>query len=240
MSAVFCEGNTVMALWYVILVVTILVFILLHAFVLPRLFLGVHFSVGSPSGRGVKVLREVGGTSIIYSAAVPLKKYISHYILSERDGRKQVVCKVNGALKYINYDIALYDKFNTVFQVLNVREVIEEKGYTKAVDVPAETAYATIYLNEADGVKLENKIYKGISGKRWALFLAVCAIAEILAVFTVRACLANIFGGLFGEAFMYSSDSNALAWVICLAIIVLNAVFMVLIVKLKERQVKKR
>ena len=162
MSAVFCEGNTVMALWYVILVVTILVFILLHAFVLPRLFLGVHFSVGSPSGRGVKVLREVGGTSIIYSAAVPLKKYISHYILSERNGRKQVVCKVNGALKYINYDIALYDKFNTVFQVLNVREVIEEKGYTKAVDVPAETAYATIYLNEADGVKLENKIYKGI------------------------------------------------------------------------------
>ena len=78
-------------LWSVLLAVTVIVFVVLHAVVLPRWFLNVGFSVRAPIGRGVRVIRETNGRSIVYDADVSIRKYIPKYNLSERGGKKQIV-----------------------------------------------------------------------------------------------------------------------------------------------------
>lgn len=229
-------------LWSVLLAVTVIVFVVLHAVVLPRWFLNVGFSVRAPIGRGVRVIRETNGRSIVYDADVSIRKYIPQYILSERGGKKQLVCRAAYGLSYLDFDIVLFDNFNKVTGVLHVKELLSDSGYTGAVDLPDDTAYASIYLNAADGYTRKNKLTARISGKRWLLFLAVSAVIEIFTVFMARACIAHLFGGLFGEIFLYSAESNYIACGVCLLLIVLNAVFMAIAVRVrtgKNKKVKK-
>ena len=204
-------------LWSVLLAVTVIVFVVLHAVVLPRWFLNVGFSVRAPIGRGVRVIRETNGRSIVYDADVSIRKYIPQYILSERGGKKQLVCRAAYGLSYLDFDIVLFDNFNKVTGVLHVKELLSGSGYTGAVDLPDDTAYASIYLNAADGYTRKNKLTARISGK-------------------------HLFGGLFGEIFLYSAESNYIACGVCLLLIVLNAVFMAITVRVrtgKNKKVKK-
>ena len=230
------------ALWSAIFAVAVLLFLALHIFVMPRIFFRVRFRVQSPAGRGVKVVRESSGKSIVYDSDVKIRKYIPQYILSERGGKKQLVCRAAYGLSYLDFDIVLFDNFNKVTGVLHVKELLTDSGYTGAVDLPDDTAYASIYLNAADGYTRKNKLTARISGKRWLLFLAVSAVIEIFTVFMARACIAHLFGGLFGEIFLYSAESNYIACGVCLLLIVLNAVFMAIAVRVrtgKNKKVKK-
>ena len=224
------------ALWIAILVVAIAFFVAMHAAVIPRLFLKVEYDIKSPTGRGVKIIREEGGRSIIYDADFSMRKYIPRYIVSERGGKKVLVCKLAKNVRCVDYDVAIFNHLNEVTDVLHVKDTAGEGGCTRAVDLPADTAYVNVYLNEADGAAVARKLNGKISPKRWAAFLFACAAVEVITVFAVRACLANLFGGIFGEMFLYSSESNAIAIVICALIAALNAVLMFIAVKGKNRR----
>lgn len=224
------------ALWIIILVVAIVFFVAMHAAVIPKLFLKVEYDVKSPTGRGVKAIREENGRSIIYDADFAIRRYIPRYIVSERGGKKVLVCKAGKDVRYLDYDVVIFNHLNEIKDVLHVKEVVKDDGCTRAVDLPADTAYVNVYLNEADGTEIKRKVSGHISAKRWAAFLLACAAVEVITVFAVRACLANLFGGLFGEMFLYSPESNAIAVAICAGIIALNAVLMLIAVKGKNRR----
>ena len=227
------------AVWVIILVVAIAFFVAMHAAVIPRLFLKVEYDIKSPTGRGIKTIREEGGRSIIYDADFSMRKYIPRYIVSERGGKKVLVCKLGKNVRYVDYDVVIFNHLNEIKDVLHFKEAVKEGGCTRAVDLPADTAYINLYLNAADGVEVARKVSGKISSKRWAAFLLACAAVEVITVFAVRACLANLFGGIFGEMFLYSSESNAIAVAICAGIIALNAVLMLIAVKGKNRRTKR-
>ena len=99
------------ALWYVLLAVVAVVFIAMHAFILPRIFLKVRFDLRA-AGRGVRVVNETTGVSIVYEPEAAVRKYIYQYIVSERMDKKCLVLRVNDDLKYIAYDVAVFNSQN--------------------------------------------------------------------------------------------------------------------------------
>ncbi len=228
------------ALWSVVLAVTVIAFVVLHAVILPRWFFNVGFNVRAPIGRGVRIVREPHGRSIVYDADVGIRKYIPQYILSERGGKKQLVCRAAQGLSFLDFDIVLFDNFNKVTGVLHVKELLNGSGYTDPVDLPDDTAYASLYLNAADGYTRKNKLSARIPGRRWLLFLVFSSVIEIFTVFVARVSIAYLFGGLFGEIFLYSAESNFIACGICLILIVLNAVFMAVAVRVRSGKKSKR
>ncbi|MGN0818142.1 MAG: hypothetical protein ACI4L9_04150 [Candidatus Coproplasma sp.] len=218
-------------LWILILVVALAFFVVMHAIILPKIFLRVRFDIKSPIGRGVKVTQDADGRKILYRADANFSKFLNGYVISEIDERKQVVCKVDDNLKYIDYDAVVFDNSNRVCKVMNVKELITEQGYTKPVELPENTAYALIYLNQADGRKFKNDFIRRMHGWWWLLYLLAGVPVDILSVFTIRLCLAKCFGGLFGEIFLTSASSNIIAAIVCAAIFVLNAIVSMLVIK---------
>ena len=222
--------------WIGLLVLTAVVFVVLQAFVYPKVFFKFRYSVNTPTGRGVKVVRETNGRTIVYDGSYFLRKYIPQYLVSERDGKKQLVCKAGEGIRYLAYDVVVFDNFNTVIDVLHVKEVIGEKGQTAPLDLPAQTAFLSVYLSCANEATFRNKLAGGIPGARWVYYFLFCIFTDILAVFSVRACVAMLFGGLYGEYFLYSPVSIAVAGVVCVAVILLNAAIVPLIVRRRGRE----
>ena len=77
-----------MALWILLLIAIIIVFVLVHAVLLPKIFLKVNYEYDTLPDRGVKVVGEINGKSIIYEPDVRIRKFVKQYIVSERNGRK--------------------------------------------------------------------------------------------------------------------------------------------------------
>lgn len=220
------------ALWYVLLAVVAVVFIAMHAFILPRIFLKVRFDLRA-AGRGVRVVNETTGVSIVYEPEAAVRKYIYQYIVSERMDKKCLILRVNDDLKYIAYDVAVFNSQNKICKLMHVRDIISKQGYTDEVQLPRETAYVRLYLTEADGEKVCSSLKGKISGKSWLAFIICCAITEILTVFVSRLCFAQLFGGIYMESFVYSLESNLIASAICVAVVAINIIFMALYVRFK-------
>lgn len=220
------------AVWYVLLAVVLVLFIVMHAVVLPRRFFRGSFET-PVAGRGVKVINEKGGTSIVYEPDMSIKKYIGQYIVSERGGKKRLIMRVADYLRFISVDVALFDSDNRMFDMLTVEDVISKKGYSDVIELPNNTAYVTLHLNAADDKKFAPRRKGGISGKNWAAFLMCCALCELFTVFVSRLCIAKLYGGIYWESFVLSAEGNLIAAAICVAIVALNAAFMFIYVRFK-------
>ncbi|MGN0813806.1 MAG: hypothetical protein ACI4MH_01065 [Candidatus Coproplasma sp.] len=225
------------ALWITIFIVTLAIFVAAHAVILPKIFLKVRFDIDSPTGRGVKATRDADGRKILYETDLKIRKYISGYVVSEKGDGKQVVCKVNDNLKYVDYDIVCFNNSNDVSEVINVKELITDIGYTKPVEISGGAAYVLIYLNEADGKKFKNDYVRGIRNNQWFLCLLAGLPVDVLSVFCIRLCMAKLFGGLFGETFLMSLTGNVVAG--CVSVLVALVNLFITMLALKRRYAKK-
>ena len=230
-----------MAGWYILFIATCILFAVAQFVFLPKIISVLRYRAAEPRGRGRKIVKEVDGESILYDAAPEISHVIPQYILSERGGEKRLICKLNGKVRTVDYDVALFDKEGKIFKVLNVREEVERAGYACEVALPAETEYVSIYLNAADGLR------RGIgapSGKvpkvRFFIYIAAFAAAVFAAVWLLRLCIAHIFGGLFDE--IYLADSSALVETLTLyfVVVLLDVAFALIFVKIKNRKKRGR
>ena len=74
--------------WWMVLIISVLVFTALIAAVLPRIFLKESSSHAVPCDRGLKKIREPDGESILFEPAEAARRYLRQYILSRRGGKK--------------------------------------------------------------------------------------------------------------------------------------------------------
>lgn len=215
-------GVTVEAVWIILLAGTVIAFLFLQTVLFPKLFFRVRFAALEPTGRGVRVIEEQDGRTIVYDGDLSVRKYLPQYLISERGGKKQIVCRVGEGVRYLEYDVAVHDKFNTVTDVLHVREVLSAPGYTSAVDLPEETAFVSLRLNAVDGRQFSARMTGRIPGRNLFLYAVFCLVLNILAVFSARACIANLFGGIYGEAFLYSAESVGIAFAVAVGMLLLE------------------
>lgn len=193
-----------MAVWSVVLAVLAAAFILIHVLILPRVFLRAERGRLPVTGRGVKSVESESGPSIVYEPDPETAKYIKQYSLSERGGKKFLLCKVDEKLKYINFDVAAFDGDGNAVKIFNVKEIITRQGFTEVCELPEETAYATLSVNEADGRKKGAGLRGEVSAKNLAWYLSLSAVADIICAVFAKICITNIFGGIYSESFLLS------------------------------------
>ena len=195
--------------WILLLLFGCGAFMVMIAFALPKLFLKNRYNIDEPYDRGLKKYKFAdSGHGIVYEPALSVRKYIKQYILVEQYGEKKIKCKIDPNLKYLDYDIVLFDVQDKVFSILNSKDVICEKGYTREVVLPEETSYVTVLLNQADGCVFEKQKGVRISPFHIACYCAACVGLAVCVAFCIKLCFARLFGGLFRESFMMVENSN--------------------------------
>ena len=211
-----------MVVWSIVLAVLVAAFILIHVLILPKAFLRTDWGRLPVTGRGVKSVESGSGHSIVYEPDIKTAKYIKQYSLSERGGKKFLLCKIDEKIKYINFDVAVFNKDGNTVKILNVKEIISRQGFTEVCELPEETAYVTLSLNEVNGQKKSRGLRGEISPKNFAWYLSLSAIADIVCVVLAKICITNIFGGIYSESFLLSGMGWLYTFLAALAVVAIN------------------
>ena len=206
-----------MAVWIVALIAIAAAFVALSGFVLPRLLFYTKYDVNGSSDRGIKKVDDEG--SVVFEPSPEVKKFISGYALSVRDGKRVLVCKLAQKLAYIDYDVIVFDKDDKVLRVFNIKENVTDGEYTRVVELPDVTEYVSLMINEADGQTFKHKVVKNVSAGRVCAFIACTAALIAAAVFGIKICCAYLFAGLFRESFIVLGKSNTVTIAVVIDII---------------------
>ena len=221
--------------WFIILLIVCVATAAMYLKFLPKYFLKFRYNIPNPSGRGLKFIQNENGKDIIYVPDRKIEPYIKGYILSEKKGKKFFICKVDDEIGYLDYDIVLYNSKRNVFKSLRIKESVN-RNVLREVELPEKTCYISILLNEVDGKKINNDGLRKVNKGLLLIFITLCAIIEILGFMTLRLCLAEFFGGIFSESFL-ASDSEQIYFVFISAVIILlNLLFTLVAVKIKNRK----
>ena len=222
-----------MYLWLALLILTVAVSIAIASAWLPSLFLKARYTLDKTRDRGIKKIVEKRGQSILYEPAVRWRKYISQYILSERGGKKELACKVDPELSFLSYDVVLFNACDEVFGVITVKDLLKNKGYAKPVELPQETSYVCLTVNQADTTKFVPNLSFKVRAGNVAKFLfctTLCLIAEALCV---KVCCANAFGGIFADMFMLDLPNAILTTALVVFLILLNLIVSAIAIKIR-------
>lgn len=211
-----------MVVWSIVLAILLAVFILIHVLILPKAFLRTDFGKLPVTGRGVRSVEGEDGRSMVYEPDPKILKYVKQYVLSERDGKKFLLCKIDEKVKYIDFDIAVFDKEGVTVRILNVKEIITRRGFTEVCALPQETSFVTLSLNEVNGKRTGKGLRGDISPKNLAWYLSLSAVADILCTVFVKICVANICGGIFGESFLLSGIDWLYTFLAALGVVAVN------------------
>lgn len=214
-----------MFIWIVISIIVIVAAVSVSAFLLPKIYLKDRYALSKSNDRGIKKVLEKNGVSMVFEPALKWRKYLRQYILSERQGKKRLKCKIHEDIAYLSYDVALFNSRNEVFDVLTVREKIEEKGYTRTVDLPDETSYVAVTVNEVDGKDFSQGVepIRTADKKNVRPFLFWSAVCILMETFCLKVCCANLFGGVFKEVFVLNWQTTLVTAGTALVLIVLQA-----------------
>lgn len=96
--------------WFFLFILVCALLVALYTVVLPKFFIKYRYRIGTPADRGLKIARGENGQSIVYEPACTLRPYIRKYILSEKDGKKSLICKIDEGVGYLDYDVVLFDQ----------------------------------------------------------------------------------------------------------------------------------
>lgn len=227
--------------WYILLVASCVLFVTIQFVILPKIVATLRYGNVAPRGRGCRIIKESAGKSIVYDAASDMADTIPQYILSERNGKKVLVCKLNDSVRTIDYDVALFDKNGEIFNVLNVREKVGRVGYAREVALPAETEYVSIYLNAADGERRGNGAPSGkIPKVRLLIYVSAFIASVFLCVWLMRIGIAHVFGGVFDESFLADWNMILNIFYLCLIVVALDVIIALVLLKVKNKGKKGR
>ena len=223
-----------MFIWYVLLILTIFASLGVAVVLLPTMFLKTRHILTAPTDRGLKKIVEKNGQSMVFEPALKWRKYIRQYVLAERQGKKELMCKLASDVSYIYYDIVIFNNRNEVCEVLRVKDLIERSGYTKIVELPQETSYVSLVVNEVDGVTFPDSTVKKVKAGKIAKFLAACSLVVFMEILFVKVCFANIFGGIFRESFVLNGRSFLVTLLIAATLIVVNLTASAIALKIRN------
>ena len=215
--------------WVVVLIMSVVAYGVLMAYVLPRSFLKTEFATSESFDRGVKNIKETVGRSIVYQPSLKYRKYVPQYVISERKGKKVLICKLAPNVKYIDYDVVAFNGVNKVCNVVNVKEVVE-KGYTEKLLLNEDVAYISLVINAVNDEEFDNKTLKPVSGGKIAAYTLSCAGLTLLEIFLTKLCCSYGFGGVFRESFMVNLQSTVITITFALVAIVVNVSFILSVV----------
>ena len=206
-----------------ILLLSVVLYMVLVAMVLPRFVLKDSYRVKEPTDRGVKRCTFEGKPCIIYSSSKENKPYIKQYILLDEGEHKILKCKASDGVDYLDYDIVVFNRYNQPFEVINVKEDVVGE-VTKSTRLPSDTAYVRLVIRQANRVKLKKPATFGVSGGSIFAFSLLALVLTALEAFAVRATCSLAFGDVYRESFISSTVGFWVIGAVALAVGVLGAI----------------
>ena len=189
-----------------VLVASVILYVLLMTVILPKAMLKVVYKVDKPKDRGTKKCIFDGKHCMVYTSTKENKQFIKQYVLLQEEGHKTLTCKLTPVVKYIDYDIVLFNRYNKAFKVINVKEDISSAELTRATMLPDETAYVNIVVRKVNHTSLKKAPTVKMKKKSISLFALVVALITAVEGFVIRSCCSYSFGGVFRESFIASYD----------------------------------
>jgi hypothetical protein len=191
-----------MLFWTLTLALVVIAYVLLIVWILPKFMLKSNYPIPQPTDRGLKKYKfSDSDYAVVYEPSLSARKYITQYVLAKKDGKKIIKCKVAANVTYIDFDIALFDAHEHCFQVIHSMDLISSDGVTDAIELPDETAYASVIINQVDQIQLRHTHTSTISASRLFGFGTLALIISVLTSVLVMISFSNIFGGVFRETF---------------------------------------
>ena len=172
-----------------ILFLSAVVYVYLVGRVFP--YLTMHLTVRLPErgmypegDRGIRRVKFPDGRAVIYEPIPEIRRFMPEYALIKREGVTLIKCRIHENIRHIRYDVAAYDARGRLLDVLGVRELITERGYTRSVRLPRNTAYVRMILRKADGMYEERRKTVGYKfagmGILWALTMLSTLVTGVL------------------------------------------------------------
>lgn len=224
-----------MGLWILFSILVTTLYIGVVAFLLPELFLKNKYKVNYPQDRGIARYRlGEKGRGVAYLPNGTVRKYIQQYVIAYDGNEKNLKCMLESPLDYIEYDLVLFNNENKVFNVLNVRDVLNGAEYTRTVELPLETAYVSIVIIRADNERLSNHVKLKISWLGVMASMLISFILSIVTAFAIRLSLVNYFGGVFTQSFLGEVGGHIGTFVLAVVVSIMGIAFATVVMAIKN------
>ena len=164
------------------------------------------------------------------------RKYIDQYVLSERNGKKELMCKVDPELEYIEFDVVVFNNRDKLECVIKNKELLEQNGYTKIVELPEETSYVSINILKVENQAFEDHVSGKVKKENFGKFLLGSSAVIIMEAIFAKICLANIFGGVLRESFVVNFMSLLISLAIVVVMILINVLLSSIAIKMREKK----
>ncbi len=225
-----------MVVWAFILVIVIVATVFIATYALPRIYLKLRYTVNKSNDRCIKRVYEKHGQSMVFEPEERWRKYINQYVLAERKGKKEMVCKVDKDLSYIEFDVVIFNANSKVTQVIKAKDYVNNTGLTKPIELPEETSYVTVNVSRADNRLFEDHLTAKIPAGRKFRFILINAATVLMEVICFKICFANLFGGVFRDSLLINVEGLISSAIFAGVLIVLNTIIVAIAVKAREKK----
>ena len=207
-----------MAIGYVLLISSVVLFLLVMVIALPKALLKVKYSIKEPDDVGVKRCFYNGKRCVVYEGGKEISRYIEKYLLVEGKSCKVLRCKVARKIAYLNYDIVIFNRYDQIIDVVNVKENLVKGGYTRRVELSDETAYVRLVIREVDDTIIKRKSIAYIPAGNVMLYGFLASVLTVIEIFVLKIACAYAFGGVFREVFIRSTNGTLITLLIAFII----------------------
>ena len=215
-----------MFIGFALLTVSILLFLSLIGWILPRALLRAVYPAVEPTGRGIKRCIYKGRRCVLYRPFAAQERYMRKYAIFSEDGYKLLKCQLTPLVESINFDVVIFNRHDEVTGVLKISESVATE-MTDAIRLPDDASYVNIVIRKVNGEVTDTSapVLPKVSGGRIFFYTLLVFLFTLAEAFVVKASCAFAFGGVFREDFLFSSESTvtalglaAVAAVVCLII----------------------
>lgn len=193
----------------VFFVVSLILYVLLTACILPKVLLTPTFSVANIKDRGIRKYLYEEGRAIVYQPATPMRPYIPQYILSQNNQERFLQCKLNPQIGSVKYRVLTFDRNNRPLQALEVEDPVATVGLCAAVPLPMDTAFVSIRLTEVNGTAFRDDSV-GFSKIKLPIYLVSTIALTIAIAFPLQKVLLYCADLLFGYSQIAEYSSGAI------------------------------
>ncbi len=205
--------------WVILYIAGLAAFFGAAGWLIPHLFFKNRYSGGDSNDRGVgKYFIPNVGYALVYRTERKYRKYIDKYVLYENSGKKFLSYKLKEGIRFIDFDITLFNKSRTPFLVLNSRSIVD--GEPADLELPLETAYISLTVSRVNNESLAETEKRKLSVSKFVYtcyFISMLALSIGFALLT-KLCFGNIMSGVFSEDFVRNTEETATVIIYALVI----------------------
>lgn len=221
-------------MYIIFLVLSLIIYIFLSFFVLPRFFLKERYNTLKPLDNGKKKIYDNKEYSVVYKPNEELGKYINQYALSITENGKHIMCQLKKEYDLIAYDVVCYTKKGKVKKVLNIEENVKGKKYTQKLQLADSTAYVNVIVNRINDEKIKSKYSKEINRHKLFPFFFFESIILVIVLFALRYFIARVLGDVFYEDYLRDKTYNIIFLIGFILMVVLYSIIGTIIFKKKK------